>query len=49
VELPYAGKQVSDGVFTPDERQTRGVDAVVEQVVAYGEALRPLQARSTRA
>ena len=46
VALSGAGKQVQDGAFTADERQTSGLDALITQVVAYGEALRPLQARA---
>ncbi|MGY6498956.1 MAG: NADPH-dependent FMN reductase [Microcella sp.] len=45
VNLVGGGKQVTDGAFAADDRQTSGVDALVAQVVAYGEALRPLQAR----
>ena len=46
VALSGAAKQVQDGAFTADERQTSGLDALITQVVAYGEALRPLQARA---
>jgi NAD(P)H-dependent FMN reductase len=46
VNLPGASKQVSDGTFAADDRQTGGLDALIDQVVAYGEALRPLQARA---
>ncbi|HET8957228.1 MAG TPA: NAD(P)H-dependent oxidoreductase [Microcella sp.] len=46
VALSGAAKQVQDGAFAADERQANGLDALIAQVVAYGEALRPLQARS---
>lgn len=46
VALSGAAKQVQDGAFIADERQTSGLDALIAQVVAYGEALRPLQARA---
>lgn len=46
VALSGAAKQVQDGAFAADERQANGLDGLIAQVVAYGEALRPLQARS---
>lgn len=46
VSMPFAGKQVSDGAFAADDRQTINLDALIDQVVTYGEALRPLQARA---
>ncbi|WP_096420832.1 NADPH-dependent FMN reductase [Microcella alkaliphila] len=45
VNLVAASKQLADGAFAADDRQNGGVDALIAQVVAYGEALRPLQAR----
>lgn len=45
IEMPFGGKQISDGTFAADERQTGGVDALIEQLVSYADALRPLQKR----
>lgn len=46
VALSGAAKQVHDGAFAAEERQANGLDALISQVVAYGEALRPLQSRA---
>jgi NAD(P)H-dependent FMN reductase len=46
VNMPGASKQVGNGEFAAEDRQTTNLDALVAQVVAYGEALRPLQTRA---
>lgn len=45
VELPFAGKHVSDGVFTAQERQADALVALIAQLAQYADALRPLQQR----
>jgi len=43
VELPFVGTQISDGVFTPTERQVLILDKQLVELKALAEALKPLR------
>ena len=45
VELPFAGTQVADGVFTPTDKQAAILDKVLAELDDLAVALRPLQNR----
>lgn len=45
VELPFAGKQIADGVFTPTEKETAVLGKQLVELDQLAVALRPLQNR----
>lgn len=45
VEIPFAGKRVVDGVFTPSEKEVAVLDKVFVELTGLAAALRPLQNR----
>ena len=45
VELPFAGKQVVEGVFTPSAKEIAVLDKQLEELSGLATALRPLQNR----
>jgi len=45
VELPFAGKQIADGVFTPSEKETAVLGKQLVELDQLAVALRPLQNR----
>lgn len=45
VELPFAGKQVADGVFTAGEKEQAILGNQLDELVQLASALRPLQNR----
>ena len=45
VEIPFAGAQVADGVFTPSEKETAILGKLVVELNGLATALRPLQNR----
>ena len=45
VEIPFAGAQVADGVFTPSEKETAILGKLVAELDGLATALRPLQNR----
>ena len=45
VELPFAGKQVDEGVFTPSAKEIAVLDKQLEELSGLATALRPLQNR----
>ena len=45
VELPFAGRQVADGVFTAGEKETAILGKMLDEIEALAPALRPLQNR----
>ena len=45
VEIPFAGKQVADGVFTPNAKEVAVLDNQLGELAELAVALRPLQNR----
>ena len=45
VELPFAGKQIADGEFTPSEKEIAVLGKVLVELRGLADALRPLQNR----
>ncbi len=45
VEIPFAGKQVADGEFTPSAKEVAVLDKVLAELEGLATALRPLQNR----
>lgn len=43
VELPFAGAQVADGVFTPGQKESAILAKLLSELAAEAEVLRPLQ------
>jgi NAD(P)H-dependent FMN reductase len=43
VEMPFAGTQVAEGVFTPDEKQIAVLGKQLDELAVLAEALRPLR------
>jgi NAD(P)H-dependent FMN reductase len=46
VEMPFAGRQVVDGVFQPDEKESSVLANQISELEALAVALRPLQTRA---
>jgi len=43
VEIPFAGAQVKDGVFTPSEKESAILANELAEIALLAEALKPLQ------
>ncbi len=43
VEIPFAGQQVADGVFSPDEKNTAVMTKQLDELATLAEVLRPLR------
>ena len=45
VVVPFAAKQIKDGVFSPNEIQAEAATAVLDELARVGDALKPLRNR----